>query len=130
VEAILAGMSDLLQLSEHYAAHGGIHSAGLSDGHRLLLHAEDLGRHNTLDRIAGLALRQEVPTPGKLLLTSGRISSEMAIKASRLGVVALASRTSPTDLAVQVCRHCHIGLAGYARGGAMEVYTHAEVFGL
>lgn len=128
-EAVVASMSDLLQVSKQYAVHGGIHSAGLGDGRKLILHAEDLGRHNTIDRIAGAALRQQLDPSGRLLLTSGRISSEMAVKAARLGVAALASRTSPTDLAVKVCEHYQIGLAGYVRSGSMEVFAHAESFG-
>ncbi len=127
---VVGMMTTLFNVSRQYAAHGGIHSAALCGGDGLLLHAEDIGRHNTIDRIAGAALRQKVTTAGKLLLTSGRVSSEMALKAARLGVGAVASRTSPTDLAVRVCRQARIGLAGYVRNTSLEIFAHADRFGL
>ncbi len=119
-------MAQLNRLAEAYSAHGGIHSAGISDGERILLHAEDLGRHNTLDRIAGEALEKGLELSGCLLVTSGRISSEMAGKASQLGIAVLASRTSPTDMAVRLCEQAGMTLVGYLRGGRCEVYCHAE----
>lgn len=127
---VLAAMDELNRVSAQYSVHGGIHSAGLSDGKKLLLHAEDIGRHNTIDRLAGSALLDGVEPTGTLLLTSGRISSEMAVKAARLRVAAIASRTSPTDLAVRVCEESQIGLAGYVRGGKMEIYVNAALFGM
>lgn len=119
-------MSQLNRLAEAYSSHGGIHSAGVSDGKQILLHAEDLGRHNTLDRIAGEALQKGVDLRGLLLVTSGRISSEMAGKSSQLGIALLASRTSPTDMAVQLCEQAGMTMVGYLRGGSCEVYSHAE----
>ncbi len=119
-------MAQLNKLAEAYTSHGGIHSAGVSDGEQILLHAEDLGRHNTLDRIAGEALDRGIDLRGRLLVTSGRISSEMAGKASQLGIALLASRTSPTDMAVKLCQQAGITLVGYLRGGRCEVYCHAE----
>ncbi|MCF6179509.1 MAG: formate dehydrogenase accessory sulfurtransferase FdhD [Geopsychrobacter sp.] len=119
-------MSQLNRLAEAYSSHGGIHSAGVSDGKQILLYAEDLGRHNTLDRIAGEALQKRVDLRGLLLVTSGRISSEMAGKSSQLGIALLASRTSPTDMAVQLCEQAGMTMVGYLRGGRCEVYSHAE----
>ncbi len=119
-------MAQLNTLAEAYSAHGGIHSAGVSDGEQILLHAEDLGRHNTLDRIAGEALYKGIDLQGRLLVTSGRISSEMAGKASQLGIALLASRTSPTDMAVQLCQQAGMTMVGYLRGGRCEVYCHVE----
>lgn len=123
-------MAQLLQLAEAYSAHGGIHSAGVSDGEQVLLHAEDLGRHNTLDRIAGESLQKEINLQGHMLVTSGRISSEMASKASQLGISVLASRTSPTDMAVQLCKQAGITLVGYLRGGRGEIYCHPDRLGI
>ncbi len=118
-------MAQLTQLAEAYSTHGGIHSAGVSDGEQILLYAEDLGRHNTLDRIAGEALDKGIDLRGRLLVTSGRISSEMAGKSSQLGIALLASRTSPTDMAVQLCAQAGMTMVGYLRGGRCEVYCHA-----
>ena len=94
-----------------------------------MIHAEDIGRHNTIDRLAGEAIRQQIASAGQLLVTSGRISSEMAAKAVRLGVSALASRTSPTSMAVKICDSFNLGLAGYVRAGKMNIYTHPARFG-
>ncbi len=121
-------MSELLVVAEQYTEHGGIHSAALCDHVGLLLHAEDIGRHNSIDRVAGQVLRQGVDAGGRLLVTSGRISSEMVVKAVRMGVSALASRTSPTSLAVELCERFNIGLAGYVRGGKMEIYANRGRF--
>jgi FdhD protein len=124
--SIFALMRELAKRAQNYSAHGGIHSAALGDGRELLLYAEDLGRHNTLDRIAGEALFKGVETAGRMLVTSGRISTEMVAKSSRLGITLIASRTSPTDQAVRLAEEAGITLLGYARGDSFEVYTHPQ----
>ncbi|NJD62650.1 MAG: formate dehydrogenase accessory sulfurtransferase FdhD [Deltaproteobacteria bacterium] len=123
-EEIFTMMNELARLAEGYRAHGGIHSAAVGDGKTVLLHAEDLGRHNTLDRIAGEALFKSIDLSGKILVTSGRVSSEMAAKAAGLGIALIASRTSPTDMAVRICEERGITLVGYARAGKFSLYAH------
>lgn len=125
-EAIFAMMREMARLSVRYGRHGGIHSAAVSDGTRILLHAEDLGRHNTIDRLAGQALLTGIDLTGCLLLTSGRVSTEMAAKAASFGVALIASRTSPTDMAVRICREAGIGLAGYVRSDSFRIAACPE----
>jgi FdhD protein len=125
-DAVFSLMRELSRRAEQYASHGGIHSAAAGDGERLLLFAEDLGRHNTLDRIAGEALFKGVDLRGQLVATSGRISTEMVAKAAQLGILAVASRTSPTDMAVRAAEAAGITLIGYLRGDSFEVYSHPE----
>jgi FdhD protein len=125
-EEVLTLMAGLHRSAERYAEHGGIHSAGIGREGKLLLTAEDLGRHNTLDRLAGEALFRNIDLTGTILITSGRVSSEMVIKAARLGVGLIASRTAPTDAAIALCAEAGIVLVGYLRGQHYEVYTHAE----
>ena len=125
-EAIFSAMSALARAAEGYRTAGGIHSAAVSDGERLLLSAEDIGRHNTLDRIAGEALLRGIDPAGMILVVSGRVSSEMAAKAGALGISVIASRTSPTDLAVRICGELGITLAAYVRGRRFNVYAHPE----
>ncbi len=125
-EQIFALMELLGRESDRYRSHGGIHSAAVGDGERMLLYAEDLGRHNTLDRIAGEALFKGVNLEGLMLVTSGRVSTEMAAKAAQLGISLIASRTSPTDMAVKLCADAGITLIGYLRGGRFQVYSHHE----
>ena len=123
-ESVFSAMDALARTCEAYRGSGGIHSAGAWDGERLLLFAEDIGRHNTIDRIAGQALLAGIDLSGRILVASGRVSSEMAAKAGSLGISMIASRTSPTDLAVRICGELGITLVGYVRGRRFNVYTH------
>lgn len=123
-DAILALMDELARLAEGYRGSGGIHSAAAGRDGKVLLFAEDIGRHNTIDRIAGRAMLEGRDLSGTALVASGRVSSEMAGKAALLGVALVASRTSPTDMAVRICREKGVTLVGYVRGGRFNVYTH------
>lgn len=121
---ILQAMAALVRVASMYRSTGGIHSSAVADGENILLHAEDIGRHNTIDRIAGEALLKGMDLAGKILVTSGRISSEMAAKGASLQVSVMASRTSPTDMAIRIAEEAGITLIGYVRGGRFTVYTH------
>lgn len=129
--AIFALMEQLALKAEKYKSHGGVHSAAVGDSHgQLLLHAEDIGRHNTFDRLAGEALLRGVELAGRLLVTSGRVSAEMAAKAAALGIPLIASRTSPTDMAIRICQESGIALVGYLRGPRFNVYAHPELLSI
>ena len=123
---IFGMMEQLARLAENYKCHGGIHSAAVGDGTSILLYAEDLGRHNTMDRIAGEALLKGIDLSGTILVTSGRVSTELAAKAAMLGISMIASRTSPTNMAVKMCEETGIVLIGYVRGGRFTIYTCPE----
>ena len=90
-----------------------------------MLFRSDIGRHNTIDRIAGEALLGDTPTQGKAILTSGRISSDMLVKSSRLGVGITASRTSPTELAVSLGLEANIAVCGYVRRDQLRIFHDA-----
>lgn len=127
-EEIFTLMAALSARADQYKSHGGIHSAAVGRGCDLLLYAEDLGRHNTLDRIAGEALFKGIDLRGTTLVTSGRVSTEMVAKAALLGVRIIASRTSPTDMAIRLCEESGICLIGYVRGGKFTVYAnHGQI---
>jgi len=123
---LFALMDQLSRSAGEYRKSGGIHSAAVGDGRTILLHSEDIGRHNTLDRIAGEALFKGIDLKGKVLLTSGRVSTEMVTKAAMLGISLIASRTSPTDLAVHLAQEAGITLIGYLRSSGFNVYTYPE----
>jgi len=124
---IFSLMNRLSSQAEQYKSHGGLHSAAVGRGGELLLYAEDLGRHNTLDRIAGEALFRGIDLGGTMLVTSGRVSTEMVAKAALLGVRLIASRTSPTDMAIRLCEQSEICLVGYVKSGRFTVYCHPEL---
>ncbi len=119
-------MQQLFEGATMYRASRGIHAAALSDGEELLLLAEDVGRHNALDKILGEALMKGMRTAGRLLLTTGRISSEMLRKAAFMGAPIAVSRTSPTTLSIEAAKRLGITVIGYARRGSFNVYTHPE----
>ena len=108
----------------------GVHTSALADPMRLLVVKEDVGRHNTLDKIRGAALLTGLPTRDRILVTTGRVSSEMMTKAVRMGTPIVVSRTSPTALSVRLADAWGITLVGYARGRRLSVYTHPQRLGV
>jgi FdhD protein len=123
---IFSLMNELTKKADQYRSHGGIHSAAIGRNGALILYAEDLGRHNTFDRIAGEALFKGIDMAGAELVTSGRVSTEMVAKAALMGISVIASRTSPTDMAIKLCDQAGICLIGYVRGGSFILYSHPE----
>ncbi|KPL82796.1 hypothetical protein SE15_12135 [Thermanaerothrix daxensis] len=123
---ILHGLSLLYQAQDLYQSARGVHGSALGDGERLLIQVEDIGRHNTLDKIAGEMLLRGIHPERRILFTTGRISSEMLQKAARLGAQVLASRTSPTALSIRLAEQYGITLIGYARRSQFNIYTHPE----
>ncbi|MFQ5942403.1 MAG: formate dehydrogenase accessory sulfurtransferase FdhD [Anaerolineales bacterium] len=109
-----------------YARARGVHTSALSDGQHLVAIAEDVGRHNTVDRLRGECLRQGIEPEGLMLLATGRVSSEMINKAAKMGCPIVASRTSPTSVSVDLAREWNITLCGYVRRKRMNVYSHPE----
>ncbi len=120
----------LLQAQVLYRKTGGVHTSILSDGVKLLVSAEDIGRHNTLDKIAGLCMMNGIWSRNRILMTTGRISSEMLQKAARLNAPILISRTSPSSLSVEMAERYGITLIGYARKQRFNVYSNSQRVGL
>ncbi len=123
-------MKDLHGAARLYNQVRGVHASILADTERLLISAEDVGRHNTIDKLAGHALMAGLDTRNHILLTSGRISSEMLGKARRMGVPLVVSRTAPTSIALRLAKAWNICVVGYVRQNRMQVYTHPQRLGL
>jgi FdhD protein len=109
-----------------YREAGGVHTSALIDGESILFITEDIGRHNTLDKIAGRCLLENVNPEHKIIITTGRVSSEMLHKATRIGASIIVSRTSPTSLSIELAERYGITLIGYARRDRFNIYTHPQ----
>lgn len=131
IENTLAiNLDDVVKLNKEFnhksalfLSTGGVHSCGLCYNEKILYFEEDIGRHNALDKILGKALIEKMDLSDKLVITSGRISSEMVLKTSRMGVPAIISRSAPTSLAVDMAKELNILLIGFARGEKMNIYS-------
>ena len=128
-EKVLSQMKQFQGKMDLYRISGGVHTSALSDTENLLVISEDIGRHNTLDKVQGECLMKRLETRDRLLLCTGRVSSEMLLKASRMQVPIIASMTSPTGRAVSLARDLGVTLVGYARGSRLTVYAHPERLG-
>ncbi len=129
-EKLLVWMDQLFDSQQLYHQTRGVHCSLLTDGERMIALAEDIGRHNTLDKIAGKLLRQSLQPSLRIILTTGRISSEMLQKAARIGASIVISRTSPTSLSIKLADQYGITLIGYARRNQFNLYTHPQRVGL
>jgi FdhD protein len=111
---------DLFARGTRYKDTGGIHAAALSDGTSLLFHAEDIGRHNAVDKVVGAALLARKRVSGLGLLVTGRISAELAWKGARAGIVYIATPSVPSTLAVEIARRTGMILIGRAVSGTPQ----------
>lgn len=109
--------------SQVYRATHGVHSAALCDTKGILIFAEDIGRHNAIDKIFGECILKDIPTDDRLIITSGRISSEVVHKIARRNIPIVLSKSAPTDLAVDLAADMGVTLIGFVRGRRMNVYT-------
>jgi FdhD protein len=108
-----------------FARTGGTHAAGIFDSAgQLVAVAEDLGRHNALDKAIGKCLMRRQSPAGCGAMLSGRVSLEMIAKALRAGLEVVAAVSAPSSLAIDVAEHCNITLCGFVRGERATVYTH------
>lgn len=125
-EKLLNLMGRLYESQSLYRETGGVHTSAICDEQSIRFLAEDIGRHNTFDKLAGRMLLEQTQITPPIVLTTGRISSEMLQKAARMGVAVVASRTSPTSLSVQLAESWNITLIGYARRDQFTIYAHPE----
>ncbi|WP_298803166.1 formate dehydrogenase accessory sulfurtransferase FdhD [uncultured Lentibacter sp.] len=99
-----------------YLSAGAIHGTVLCAGGRPLVYMEDVGRHNAVDKVAGWMFSEGVSPEGKLLYTTGRLTSEMVIKTALMGIPALVSRSGFTAWGVEIARQVGLTLVGRMRG--------------
>lgn len=125
-QQIFSGFNQLYHEQAINREASGMHSSALTDFENVFFQYEDIGRHNTIDKLAGHLLLHTPALKRRILITTGRISSEMILKSARMGVEMIVSRTSPTTASVQLADQFGISLIGYVRRGAFRVYTYPE----
>lgn len=106
-----------------YRDTGGVHACGIADRERVLLFAEDVGRHNAFDKVAGMALQRGLDLSDKVALTTGRLSAEIVGKAIAHRIPILASSSAPTAMGLDWSRRFGLTLVGFLRGKRLNVYT-------
>ncbi len=112
-----------------YNITGCIHSAAVSDGEYILAFGEDIGRHNAVDKVVGYCFIEDIPLQDKIMLVSGRLSSEMAAKCSKWNIPIVVSRAAPTALAIDIAEKRGITMVGFMRGKRLNIYTHPQRMG-
>lgn len=122
---IFSLVRNLKRKMELYKITGGIHTSALANRKDLLVIAEDIGRHNTLDKIQGESILRGISTKDCILLITGRISSELVSKAASMQVPIIVSLKTPTNRAVLLARELNMTLVGHVRGRNLCAYSHS-----
>lgn len=125
-ETCLHLMDELQGLAQTYQNTGGVHNAALCDAGGVILSRMDIGRHNTLDKIYGYCLKHRITMKGKIIVFSGRISSEILLKAAKIGCELILSKSAPTELALTLGEALGITIVGFIRNDSFNLYTGAK----
>lgn len=125
-ETLISLFKKFQEKSILYRTTGCIHASALADEKDILFIAEDVGRHNAVDKVIGWALLNKIPFEGKIIIVSGRISSEMALKTAKWKMPIIVSRTAPTSLAVELSEKAGLTVVGFLRGNRFNIYSHPE----
>lgn len=119
-------MEALQEGSGDYHQTGGLHNAALCTKDGILITRSDIGRHNALDKIYGYCLMNKVTLGDKVIVFSGRISSEVLLKVSKMGIGILLSKSAPTTLAIELAEELGITAVGFIRGERLNVYSRSD----
>lgn len=125
-QQVLSLMSEVNRRSALYRASRGVHNAALATAQEILLYRNDIGRHNAVDMIHGNSFINELPLKDKILLTTGRITSEILLKTAKMKIPILVSRNVATHHSINLANDLGITLIGDVRGRNLIVYTHPE----
>ncbi|MGF7185889.1 FdhD protein [Desulfitispora alkaliphila] len=126
IDQMLKLMKSSQTMSELFKETGGVHGNALCNTDSVLLFRDDIGRHNATDKIVGKCFMEDIGLDDKMLLTSGRISSEILLKVAKVGIPVIASRSAPTALAVNLAEKLGVTIVGFARASRCNVYTSPQ----
>jgi FdhD protein len=119
-------MNDMQKCSVVFQETGGVHNAALCTPDEIIVSRTDIGRHNALDKLYGYSILNRVSIREKIIVFSGRISSEVLVKAAKIGVGIVLSKSAPTDLAIKLADDLNITAVGFIRGNSFNIYSHPE----
>ncbi|MGI5911026.1 MAG: formate dehydrogenase accessory sulfurtransferase FdhD [Syntrophomonadaceae bacterium] len=123
---ILKMITELDDTSTTFKITGGVHSAGLGENGKLLVRYEDIGRHNAVDKVFGYAFLHRITLENKCLVLSGRVASEILLKAACNNIPLIISRSAPTYRAIEMAEEIGITIIGFARGSKFTIYCHEK----
>ncbi len=124
IQTIYNIMNRNLTSSELFIQTGGVHSVAIFEHEKEIIIIEDVARHNAVDKAIGYCILSEIDLRDKLLVVSGRISSDMLAKAQKAGIPVVLSKSAPTNLSIAQAEQSGITLVGFIRGERMNIYTH------
>ena len=122
VKSIAGFMKEFNHMSGIFRETGGVHSCAICFDGGIEYFSEDIGRHNALDKVIGKAILKGIDLKESVILTTGRISSDIVVKAAVAGVPMVVSHSAPTDLALEIAEAANITVLGFVRGCRMNVY--------
>lgn len=118
---------ELMQQSANlFQNTGGVHNAAMCDKKGIVISRMDIGRHNALDKLHGYCLKHSMPVEDKIMVFSGRISSEVLLKVAKIGCSIVLSKSAPTELALRLANELGITTVGFIRNQSFNVYTWPE----
>lgn len=121
---ISALMKEFQERSTTHRETGGVHSAALANARGIVIFSEDIGRHSAIDKILGECVLKGISTKNRIILTSGRVSSEILMKIARAAIPMIVAKSAPTDMGVSIAEKSGVTLVGFARGKRMNVYSN------
>jgi FdhD protein len=124
IKDVLKLMKEFNSKSELFKQTGGVHSCSICSENSILLFSEDIGRHNALDKVVGKALMSNMDLIDKIVMTTGRISSDIVVKVAKAGIQIIVSHSAPTTLALSIAKAANITIIGFARGSRMNIYCN------
>jgi FdhD protein len=123
-ETILEAIHNLNSIAETYKKTGGVHAAAIFKGDgTLAAFAEDVGRHNAVDKVIGIASLGKTDLNNRFLALSGRLTSDIVLKAARARIPIIASLAAPIDSGIEVAKRANLTLIGFVRGSHMNIYA-------